>query len=96
MDEVWKPKYIAIHDVFQSIPGNIVHSILQFHGITGCDTTSFISGHTKNTAWKFFLDNPELFSCLGEVPLTDDTLNKSEQFYCKLYDYIVFQIILFQ
>ena len=89
MDEVWKQKYIPIHDLFQSIPGNVLHSILQFHGITGCDTTSFISGHTKPTAWKVFLDNPELCSCFGEVLLTDDTLNKSEQFYCKLYIYSV-------
>ena len=35
--------------------------------ITGCDTTSYISGHTKLTAWKVLMGNSYLLEGFGDV-----------------------------
>ncbi|KAJ8309682.1 hypothetical protein KUTeg_011547 [Tegillarca granosa] len=52
-DHVWmmtgistKRRYIPIKDVFQRIPPHSIDSLLAFHSLTGCDTTSFFYGHS--------------------------------------------------
>ena len=45
-------KYIPIGDVVNKLPPNSVDALLSFHTITGCDSTSYVVGHPKTSAWK--------------------------------------------
>ena len=45
-----KRKYILIRTLAGQMPSASLPSLLLFHAITGCDSTSFISGHTKKSA----------------------------------------------
>ena len=47
--------YVYIKDVFQNIPKGATVSLLAFHALTGCDTTSFLCDHTKNSAWNVLI-----------------------------------------
>ena len=49
-------KYIPVHEIVNHIPPYIIPALIPFHAITGCGTTSCISGHTKLTAWKILID----------------------------------------
>lgn len=80
-----KPKYIYIKDIFNKLPPQAVQSLLPFHALTGCDTTSFICSHTKHSAWKVFLKHHNLLSGLGEGELTEDKIKLAEKFVCRLY-----------
>ena len=44
-------KYFPIHEIRQklSFPESVYSALLAFHAITGCDTVSYFSGHTKKT-----------------------------------------------
>ena len=81
-----KPKYIPIDQVFNNLPPSTKRGQLQFHAITGCDTTSYLSGHSKTTVWKVFLENFELLLPLGEGALEEDKLKSAEKFVCKIYN----------
>ena len=50
-------KYFPIHEIRQklSFPESVYSALLAFHAITGCDTVSYFSGHTKKTAWSVFV-----------------------------------------
>jgi hypothetical protein len=80
-----KRKYIPIGPVFHNLPPNSVDSLLPFHGITGCDTTSYMCGHTKKSAWKIFQQHHQLLSGLGVGTLNSDQINSAESFVCKMY-----------
>ena len=61
--------------------------MLAFHALTGSDTTSQFMGIGKRTAWKVFLNYPQLLSRLGMDNYPDETvLEDAEAFVCKLYD----------
>ena len=57
-----------------------------FHALTGCDTTSYLSGHSKKTALRTFFKHSDLLQCLGQEPLTADTISNAETFVCKIYN----------
>ena len=81
-----KPKYVAIHRI--SLGDQIRRSLLQFHALTGSDTTSQFSNIGKKTAWKVFCtdDNAKLLEDLGTEPrCSPDVLKIVEAFVCKLY-----------
>ena len=40
-------KFFPVHKVFQLSQPEIIRSLLAFHTLTRCDTTSYIAGHTK-------------------------------------------------
>jgi len=62
-------------------------SLLAFHAITGCDTTSQFYGVGKASAWKVFEDASDLLEHLGEESQNSaDVLAKAEAFVCKLYN----------
>ena len=50
-------KYFPVHEIRQklSFPESVYSALLAFHAITGCDTVSYFSGHTKKTAWSVFV-----------------------------------------
>ena len=54
--------------------------------MTGCDTTSYIAGHSKKSAWKTFQTHHRLLENLGKGELTAETIQNTEQFICKLYN----------
>ncbi|MES9881148.1 MAG: hypothetical protein ABW185_09730, partial [Sedimenticola sp.] len=81
-----KRKYIPIDRVYHSLPQHASSSLLPFHALTGCDTTSYVSGHTKRSSWKVFKDNHELLVDLGVGELTNETAALVETFMCRIYN----------
>jgi hypothetical protein len=59
--------------------------LLPFHALTGCDTTSFLSGHSKKTAMSVFLTHKQLLQGLGNQPLNEQTMRNAETFVCQIY-----------
>ena len=48
---------------------NYIYEILPaFHSVTGCDTVSFISEHSKRIGWDIFLEHNSLLKDLGKFP----------------------------
>ena len=51
-----KTKYLPVHTLYEKLkdllPCVDVETILSFHAFTGCDTVSYIAGHSKKTAWR--------------------------------------------
>ena len=56
-----------------------------FHALTGCDTTSYLAGHSKKSCWKIFLQDHDLIRNLGTGDLTVETVHDAERFICKVY-----------
>lgn len=55
-----KPRNIAVHEVRESLPENVLHNLLSFHALAGCDSTSQFSGHGKKSAWPVYIAEPGL------------------------------------
>ena len=83
-----KPKFVNIKDVMAANHLDDVSAklLLPFHALTGCDTTSYLSGHSKKTALKTFIQKKELLQGLGQEPLTEDTMKNVESFICHVYN----------
>ena len=78
-------RYIPVHRIPLSEEKR--KSLLAFHAITGCDTTSQFYGEGKASAWKVFEDVPDLLEHLGEESqISADVLAKAEAFVCKFYN----------
>lgn len=61
-------------------------SLLSYHAITGCDSTSAFSGHTKKSSWMVFKKNHELLKDFGRAPdLPEKQLKNAEVFVTKMY-----------
>ena len=69
-----KQKYISVNDVCRKLPAGSMESLLPFHALTGCDTTPYVFGHTKKSAWTVFLKHHDLLMELGVRPLNDPHL----------------------
>ena len=74
-----KSKYFPIHELHQDLPKSQIESILAFHAITGCDSVSFIAGHSKKSAWKVFGTHYELLCDLGKSNQIKSNQIKSNQ-----------------
>ena len=62
-------------------------SLLAFHAITGCDTTSPFAGIGKQSTWRTFATCPRLLERLGEDQYPDgDVLANAEAFVFQLYN----------
>ena len=79
-------KYIPVHAIVSQLDNSIIQSLIAFHAITGSDTTSYIAGHTKKTAWKVFLQNAQLLSHLGDNEITQDVITDAITFICRVYN----------
>lgn len=92
-EEIWmfsgtsrRKRYIPVHKI--TLPEEKRKSLLAFHAITGCDTTSQFAGIGKQTAWKVFDSSPRLIEHLGEdCPPEASVLADAEAFVCQLYNY---------
>ena len=80
-----QPKYIPVHEIRKRVPDDQISTLLAFHAITGCDSVSQFSGHSKKTAWCVFQRNHNDLSNLGKGPITKDTILSAEKFICRLY-----------
>ena len=81
-----KLRCIPIDAIFNKLPSGSASSLLAFHALTGCDTTSYIANHTKRSSWKIFKEHHGLLKNLGIGELTDDTMQSSETFVCRIYN----------
>ena len=73
--------------MFLKLPPGSHETLLGFHAITGCDTTSYFAGHSKKSAWKTFLDFWQLLRGLGKgLSLTTDVKTHAETFICRMYN----------
>ena len=79
-------KYIPIHEIIPTLPQNL-SSLCGFHSLTGSDSTSYISGHSKMTCLKVYETYHSLLQNLGEGELTDDTISNCEKFICRVYGF---------
>lgn len=75
-----KPKYIPIHLMAAQFDAHVLSSLPAFHSLTGCDTTSFLAGHTKKSYWNVYNENHDLLSNLGKADLNDQTSAAAEAF----------------
>ena len=82
-----KPKYIPIHEIINHLPdvSSALESLLAFHALTGCDSVSYIAGHSKKTAWKIFQQHHQLLKDLGRGELNQETITAAEKFLCRIY-----------
>ena len=79
-------RYIPVHKI--SLPEEKRKSLLAFHTITGCDTTSQFAGIGKQSALKIFDSSSKLIEHLGEhCPPEESVLADAEAFVCQLYNH---------
>ena len=88
--EVWmdagtkkKPKWIPAHTVLQNLPEPVLHNLLAYHAIRGCDSTSQFSGHGKKSYWSTYLSAPELLDSFTNC--TESAFIDAERFVIKMY-----------
>ena len=81
-----KWRYIPIDAVFNKLPSGSASSLLAFHALAGCDTTSYIANHTKRSSWKIFKEHHGLLKNLDIGEVTDDTIQYSETCVCRIYN----------
>ncbi|XP_051232747.1 uncharacterized protein LOC127350304 [Dicentrarchus labrax] len=79
------PEYFPVHDIRKLLSDDQVDTLLAFHAITGCDSVSQFSGHGKKTAWQVFEQHHTDLTGHGKGPLTEDIVNSTEKFICKMY-----------
>lgn len=82
-----KPKYIPIHDVVENLSGTLplLETLIPFHVLSGCDTVSYILGHSKKTGRKLFIKDYLLLQDLGKGVLNEQILKDAEGFLCRMY-----------
>ena len=68
-----------------SFDPSVSQALLPFHAISGCDTVSFLAGHSKKATWKVFLKQNQLLVDLGIGEISDEVIQSAEKFICRLY-----------
>ncbi|KAG1714425.1 Transmembrane protein 165 [Nymphon striatum] len=83
-----KLKYIPIHEIRNTLSFEqpVLDALLAFHAITGCDTVSYLMGHSKKTSWDVFLEHNKLLQKIGEdSTVSEDGIRMAEAFICRIY-----------
>ena len=78
-------KYIPAKAIYEHLPSAMIKHLFSFYAVKWCNTTSFISGHTKKKARRVFLENPGLLADVGVGIMTENVLSSVEEFICRLY-----------
>ena len=82
-------RYIPVHDVFRTLGDKLCKALPGFHAVTGCDSTSSLSGIGKKRAWDVltrFQVHQESLSLLGEQSeLSQEVTTRCTTFICNLY-----------
>ena len=90
--EIWmksvttkKPCFIKVLEM--NLPAEILESLLAFHTLTGCDTTSQFTSFRKKTVWQVFEQYPHLLNKLGEHEIPSGaTVSEVKEFVCRVYE----------
>ena len=53
-------KCYPVQEIASKLGTKVIHNILGFHSLTGCDTTSSFCGISKKTCWKRYVECLEL------------------------------------
>lgn len=61
------------------------NALLAYHAITGCDSTSALSGHIKKSSWPVFKKHFKFLNDFGCYHLSDEQLEKAEAFVMQMY-----------
>ena len=84
-----RQRYIPIHDIHLSFGRLLSKCLLSFHALTGCDSTSALSGIGKKKAWNVLPKNEPIqqdLSKYGENPILQEAEQKvAESFICSIY-----------
>ena len=81
-----KSKYIPINVIqANALSDEDIKLWLPFHALTGSNSTSYFSGHSKKTALRVFINHKVLLANLGQEPLTSATMTNAEKFICLVY-----------
>lgn len=80
-----RPKFIPVHDVHMQllVTDEYYETLIHFHAITGCDTVSYFSNHSKNTAWNMFLTYNHLLKEVGQEELTPSKVRDANRLYAR-------------
>ena len=79
-------RYIPIHDIASTLSDDILSSLIAFHCLTGCYTTSQFSGIGKKRARKTFTEYAHLLAGLGKArDVSSDVYSLVEQFVVQQY-----------
>ena len=79
-----KPKYISVNQIRCEMSDHVCNSLLGFHSVSGCDTTSFFCVMEKK-AWHIFMSDPYLLKEIGKGRLDESILSDVEIFVVRLY-----------
>lgn len=52
-------KYLPVLEIHELLSTDQLQTLLAFHVVTGCDSVSQFSGHSKKTAWQVFLNHDQ-------------------------------------
>lgn len=84
-----KRRYIPIHDIVLAIGPELCKALPALHALTGCDSTSALSGIGKKTALRKLQkaeNHLRNISQLGDaIPPTEATVRACEKYVCSLY-----------
>lgn len=81
-----KPKFIDLKNIQENMTNDKRKSLLAYHSLTGCDTTSAMSGHTKKSSWSIFNKHYQFLSNFGlSQQLTEEQFSNAERFVILMY-----------
>ena len=94
--EVWfrtgvkdKQRFVPVHAIQHSLGQLLCKCLTSFHALTGCDSTSALSGIGKKKAWKVLIKKNQIqgdLSRLGESSSLQDPVKEiAESFICSIY-----------
>ena len=68
-------RFVPVHYVCQNLSNRVLKALPAFHALTGCDTTSALSGIGKKKPWNVFIQSvvhQESLTILGQQPEVDE------------------------
>ena len=84
-----KVRCIPLHEISANLGQELTATLLAFHAITGCDSTSCFKGRGKKRlllVLKSSTEESQSLSNLGDqFPLTAELIDTCERFTCRLY-----------
>jgi len=84
-----KLRYIQVHSIVNSLGPELCTTLPAYHALTGCDSTSSLSGIGKKSSFGILRKSPEHqkgLQNLGQTPSVTETTNSDcEKFICNLY-----------
>ncbi len=78
------PRYFPVHEIHKLLSPDQLDTLLAFHAVTGCDSVSRFSGHSKKTARQVFQKYHTDLLGLCKGPLTEDMVRSTDTFICKM------------